>query len=152
VLDYMKWIEALDCWDHNNWDSNSYPNFSFTELVCKETGENRMTRSFLARLQRLRWAIGKPLLITSGYRSVKSSIEAAKIDQGKLPGTHAFGSACDISCHGALAHTLLKAAIDLGFTGIGVSQSGGYPFIHLDDLDGDLAEAKSVMRPTVWSY
>lgn len=120
-------------------DWNRYPNFSKSEFDCKETGENEMQAEFMGKLQALRVRYGKPMRITSGYRSARHSIEARKAE----PGTHAQGIACDIGVHGADALLLVKLALDMGFTGIGVSQkSGGSRFIHLDIAP----------RIAIWSY
>jgi len=115
----------------------SYPNFQKHELDCRETGENEMQHEFMEKLQRLRSIYGKPLRITSGFRSVKHSIEAKKV----VPGVHTLGVACDIGCQGVEAHRILSLALELGFTGIGVQQKGEGRFLHLDT------------GPTrIWSY
>ena len=115
----------------------SYPNFQKHELDCRETGENEMQHEFMEKLQRLRSIYGKPLRITSGFRSVKHSIEAKKT----APGVHTLGIACDIGCQGVEAHRILSLALELGFTGIGVQQKGEGRFLHLDT------------GPTrIWSY
>jgi len=118
-------------------DWSLYPSFSRAELACRETGECDMVPAFMARLQRLRRELGEPLMVTSGYRSPRHSIEAAK----RVPGTHAMGRAVDIAANGRLKFRILALAPSLGFTGIGVAAS----FIHLDDWDG-------VPRPNVWTY
>jgi len=124
-----------------NWDK--YPNFSEEELACSETGECKMSAAFMTKLQKLRDAYGKPLTITSGYRSPKHSIEASK-PTGKLS-THARGCAADIACNGQQAYEIMKLAFQLGFTGIGVSQKGSARFVHLDTFSGS-------PRPNIWSY
>ena len=124
-----------------NWDK--YPNFSKEELACSETGECKMSAAFMTKLQKLRDAYGKPLTITSGYRSPKHSIEASK-PTGKLS-THARGCAADIACNGQQAYEIMKLAFQLGFTGIGVSQKGSARFVHLDTFSGS-------PRPNIWSY
>ena len=124
-------------------DWSKYPNFSKEEFSCSETGECKMSAVFMAKLQELRDIYGKPLTITSGYRSPKHSIEASK-PTGKLS-THARGCAADIACNGQQAHEIMKLAFQLGFTGIGVSQKGSARFIHLDTFAGS-------PRPNVWSY
>lgn len=120
-------------------DWSKFPNFAKAEFDCKETGENEIKEMFLRMLQALRTAYGKPMRITSGYRSPKHSIEVKKAQ----PGTHAQGIACDIACTGSEAYELIALAVQIGFTGIGVSQkSNGARFVHLD-----IAE-----RQAVWSY
>jgi len=124
-----------------NWDK--YPNFSQEEFACSETGECKMSASFMAKMQELRDVYGNPMTITSGYRSPKHSIEASK-PTGKLS-THARGCAADIACNGQQAYEIMKLAFQLGFTGIGVSQKGSARFVHLDTFSGS-------PRPNIWSY
>lgn len=100
--------------------------------------------AFIAKLDRLRVAIGVPVVITSGYRSPKYNARVSKTGEG---GPHTTGRACDISIGGRHAWLILKYAATIGFTGIGVQQKGASRFIHLDDL-----EAPAYPRPTVWSY
>lgn len=116
-----------------NW--NKYPNFTKSEFDCQETGENEMSPRFMDLLQLLRTRYGKPMKITSGYRSPKHSIERKKVK----PGTHAQGIAADIYCVGPDKYRLVKLALELGFTGIGVDKS----FIHLD---------VSKERCAIWGY
>ena len=123
-------------------DWGDYPNFSEEEFACSHTGEVKMLPEFMARLQRLRTAYGKPMVITSGYRSPEHPLEADK----KKPGVHTLGCAADVAVHGQDAYLLVKHALECGFTGIGVSQRPGKPrFIHLDLLQEE-------PRPNIWSY
>ena len=106
----------------------SYKYFSIEEFNCQQTGENEMVEEFIHRLDELREACGFPFKITSGYRSPSHSIEARKAK----PGTHAQGIACDIAVSGgAQRHTIIKEAMRLGFTGIGVAKT----FVHVDIRD-----------------
>lgn len=125
-------------------DWTRWPNFSESEFRCSHTGKCRMHAGFLDRLQKLRTAYGKPLTVTSGYRDETHPIEARK----SAPGAHNTGRAADLAVSRGDAYEVLRLALELGFTGIGVAQKGDGRFIHLDDLpagDGHL-------RPTVWSY
>lgn len=128
-------------------DWSLYPNFTKRELDCRHTGENRMRASTMERLQRLRWLHGKPMTVSSGYRDPSHPAEAGKTEG---PGVHAKGCAVDVLVYGGDVLTVMKLAIEVGFTGIGVSQKGphGQRFIHLDDYEGD---AKTP-RPWCWSY
>ena len=128
------------------WPSDRWPNFSFGELACSETGECRMDPLTMDRLQLLRSQYGQPLIISSGYRSPEHKIEAAKPTG---PGTHAKGRAIDVACAGVDAYEILTEALIVGFTGIGVSQQGAARFLHLDDLGPG---EHSVPRPSIWSY
>ena len=115
-------------------DWTRWPNFSRREMACRHTGECAMRPAFMDRLQALRDAHGRPLIVTSGYRAPTHPIEAAK----PRPGVH--------SLDGAAALELVRLALALGFTGIGVSQRAGRArFLHLDDWD-------AAPRPNLWSY
>ncbi len=119
------------------WDN--YPHFRKEEFNCRcGCGENRMRPEFMDRLQALRSAYGKPMIITSGYRCAKHPVEAAKV----MPGMHSTGLAADIGVSGAEAVQVLRLAFDAGFRGVGVQQKGNGRFIHVD-----LRET-----PTIWSY
>ena len=96
------------------------------------------------RLQELRDSYGKPMRITSGYRCPNHPIEAAK----SKPGAHASGRAVDVAVSHNEAYILLRLAVRMGFSGIGVQQKGDGRFLHLDDLE----TKDGFMRPTVWSY
>ena len=125
----------------NNWP---WPNFSADELRCKETGELAMLPSFMDRLQALRTAYGKPMPVSSGYRSKLHSVERQK----RTAGTHAMGCAVDVAVSGRDALRLIELALQHGFTGIGVQQRGEGRFIHLDDAPN----APHRPRPHIWSY
>lgn len=100
--------------------------FSIEEFDCQETGENNMCPKFLARLDNLREVCGFPFYITSGYRSVNHSVERAKLSGG---GTHTRGIAADIAVSGGRQRMqIVKHALELGFTGVGVAKG----FVHVD--------------------
>lgn len=124
------------------WDD--FPNFSRSEFACQHCGRAEMSDDFLWKLQELRDSYGKPMKITSGYRCPQHPIEARK----SKPGTHTSGEAADIAVSRHEAYALLRLAIRMGFTGIGVQQKGDGRFLHLD-----ACEAKEGRpRPTIWSY
>lgn len=102
----------------------------------------KMDADFLVKIDELRERCGFPLVITSGYRSPEYN---KKVSSTGTTGPHTTGKAADIAVRGQKAHTLLKHALELGFTGIGISQKGQSRFIHLDTIEG-------TMRPWVWSY
>ena len=112
--------------------------FKLSDFDCKETGENRMDKDFLLKLDELRHVCGFPFIITSGFRSHKHSAEVKK----STPGTHNKGIAVDILVTDAQKrYILIKNAIALGFTGIGVQKT----FIHVDTRGG-------LSNPVVWPY
>lgn len=126
-------------------DWSAFPNFSEHEFACKHTGKCEMHPLFMERLQKLRTAFGKPMMISSGFRDKTHPVEARKGTNSN--GAHTTGRACDVAIRGGEALRLIRLAQELGFTGIGVNQKGTARFIHLDDVgDGSLP------RPNIWSY
>ena len=121
---------------------HEYPFFSHDELKCKGSGECKMNNRFMSKLVSLRRIYDKPMIITSAYRSEEYN-EKIKGSKGSA---HVKGQAVDISINRKEAFKLLKLALELGFTGIGVSQKGQGRFLHLDTLDDPS------LRPTIWSY
>lgn len=122
------------------------PFFTRREFLCKETNEDGIQLEFMKKLYELRKAAGFSFYITSGYRSVRHSLEARKA----APGPHTTGRACDVACLLAQAYKLVQLAPQFGMTGIGVQQkgAGASRFIHLDDLPA----SETFPRPTIWSY
>lgn len=114
----------------------TYKYFAIEEFDCQETGENEMVPEFIHSLDELREKCGFPFTITSGYRSERHSIEAAK----QTPGTHAQGIAADIAvANGTQRRSIIKNALELGFGGIGVAKT----FVHVDIR---------TQEPVVWAY
>ena len=110
--------------------------FELSEFNCQHTGNNEMKPEFLEKLDALRHVCAFPFVITSGYRDPSHPIEAVK----EIPGTHAQGIAADVRVVSSNKRfRLVKEALALGFTGIGVDPS----FIHLD------IRASS---PVIWTY
>lgn len=110
-------------------DWSKYPNFAKSEFDCKHTGKNDMQPDFMETLQKLRTACGFSFKITSGYRDPSHPQEAKKAS----PGQHSKGLAADIACDAQIAHEIVRHALALGFTGVGISQREGIPrFVHVD--------------------
>ena len=116
-----------------DWDKYRY--FEKSEFDCKETGENKMQDAFISRLSKLREAYGKPMKITSGYRSANHGIEKRKAQ----PGKHTQGIAADIYATGADKYRIARLAFAQGFSGVGIGKN----FIHVDI---------SKERFAVWGY
>lgn len=96
----------------------------FTESEFNEF--EKMNPELLEKLDQLREAYGYPIKLTSTYRSPDHPIEAKKTK----PGEHAYGAAVDIACVGGEAtFKLVKAAIKVGFTRIGISRKNN--FVHV---------------------
>jgi uncharacterized protein YcbK (DUF882 family) len=121
-------------------DWSDYPNFTEAEMRCHcGCGQGDMDPTFMAALQRVRNAFGRPMSVTSGFRckDYDKRIGGA--------GVHPTGQAADIAISGENVYHLLSAAITM--RGIGLKQHGAHAtrFIHLDMTDGP-------MRPRIWSY
>ena len=111
----------------------------FNESEFKEF--DKMDRALLIMLDNLREVYGYPIKLTSTYRSPEHPIEARKAK----PGEHAYGAAVDIACVGGEAtYKLVKAAIEVGFTRIGISRKNN--FVHV----GVGYEGAPPM--TIWTY
>jgi len=94
-----------------------------------------MKPEFLEKLDQLRHVCAFPFVITSGYRDPSHPIEAAKV-----PGRHAQGIAADIQILDSKSRfKIIKEAMKLGFTGIGVADT----FVHLDTRGAP---------PVMWTY
>ena len=119
--------------------------FSRDELKCKFTGECGMSEVFLTKLETLRQHYGKPIRLTSAYRSVEHPVERAKNKNGSKPsGYHVLGRAVDIACWNADGARLLEIGIQMGlFGGYGFSFTGASRFLHVDDREDGLM---------IWSY
>lgn len=110
--------------------------FNKSEFDCSHTGKNEMKDGFLLRLDELRAFTGLPFKITSGYRDPSHPVEAAK----ETPGRHSEGIAADIAVvNGYQRGLIVKNAISMGFSGIGVAKT----FVHVDDRGGPLV---------IWGY
>ena len=120
------------------------PHFSKAELTCKCGCGMLPQQDFMDKVEKLRLAVGFPLPVTSAARCPDHN---AKVSGTGRTGPHTTGRAIDFGVSGTQAYTVLSAAILAGFTGIGVNQKGGAPFIHIDDLP-----SVNRTRPTVWSY
>ena len=110
--------------------------FKIEEFNCNYSGNNKMDERFLEKLDALRHECDFPFYITSGYRSPNHPAEARK----EKPGTHSQGIAADIFISDVeKRYLIVKKAIEMGFTGIGVAKS----FIHVDTRDDS---------PRIWTY
>lgn len=110
--------------------------FTLQEFACQHTGENEMNTAFIEKLDLLRRNCGFPLVITSGYRSPDHPLEVVK-EKG---GMHTKGIAADLRVRGGVQRSkLVREAIKLGFSGIGVGKS----YCHVDGRAG---------APVMWTY
>ena len=102
---------------------------------------DKMDPALLIMLDNLREEYGYPIKLTSTYRSPDHPIEAKK----SKPGEHAYGAAVDIACVGGEAtFKLVKAAIEVGFTRIGISRKNN--FVHVG------IGYPGAPETTIWTY
>ena len=95
----------------------------------------------MQRLQLLHNQFQAPLIITSGYRCPEHPIEQKKPSG---PGLHSQGIAADIKIYdGNYLYDLVKLALEVGFTGVGVGNRAGHKILHLD---------LRTSQPTIWTY
>ena len=92
-------------------------------------------------LDTLREKFGYPIVLNSHYRSPEHPIEAKKAK----PGEHTYGAAVDIKCVGGEAtFKLVKAAIEVGFTRIGISRKNNFVHVGIGYPDAP--------PMTIWTY
>ena len=103
-----------------------WPNFSPQELACKGTGNLMLDPAAMDKLQALRTRLGRPLLITSAYRSPQHNRAVG----GAKNSMHMRGIAFDVRMENQDPHEFVKAAKAVGFAGIGTYPRSG--FIHVD--------------------
>jgi uncharacterized protein YcbK (DUF882 family) len=97
-----------------------------------------MNLDFVTKLDRLRDAVGVPLLITSGFRTPEHNKKVGGVDSS----AHELGRAADIAAFsGSHRYAIISAAMKLGFRRIGV----GSTFVHIDD---DITKPQDVF----WTY
>lgn len=116
-----------------NW---RWESFSPREIACKGTGKLLVNEEALDRLQDLRNVLGKPLILTSAYRSPEHNKRVGGAKRSK----HMEGIAFDVRMDNHDPQTFEAAARAVGFTGFGYYPKSG--FMHIDT-----AEARSWGKP-----
>lgn len=115
-------------------DQWRWSNFRPAEFACRgEPGKGsiRVSVALLDRLQALRDAMGRPMVVTSGYRSAGYN---ATLPGAAVNSTHVQGLAADISMGNFAGEEALvwRRAQVLGFTGFGFYPQPRNLFMHLD--------------------
>ena len=103
-----------------------WPNFAPKEMACRGSGAIKIDPALMDALEEMRSRLGKPMIVTSGYRSPAHNrrVGGAKNSQ------HMYGRAADIMMSNHDPNRFKAVADDMGFAGIGT-----YPdrnFVHLD--------------------
>lgn len=118
---FNHWSECDETWFRSRW-----PNFSPRELACKGTGKLGLDFKSLDKLQALRNELGRPVILTSAYRSPEHNraVGGAKYSQ------HMEAKAFDVMQTNQEPANFERAARKVGFTGFGFYQRSN--FIHID--------------------
>lgn len=103
-----------------------WANFSPREIACKGTGSVLINEDALDKLQELREALGRPLVLTSAYRSPSHN----KAVGGAKGSYHLQGRAFDVRMENHDPEHFERAARRVGFTGFGYYPRQG--FMHID--------------------
>ncbi|MEO9297551.1 YcbK family protein [Devosia alba] len=103
-----------------------WPNFSPQEIASKGEGELLIDPGSMDKLQALRTALGKPLMITSAYRSAAHNKRVG----GATHSQHRLGKAFDVMMTNQDPAAFERAARSAGFTGFGHYPKSG--FMHID--------------------
>lgn len=103
-----------------------WPNFTPAEIACRGTGKILINGDALDRLQALRLALGKPMVVNSAYRSPEHNRNVG----GAKASKHMDGIAFDISMAGHDPVAFIAAARRAGFKGIGTYPKSN--FVHID--------------------
>jgi len=107
----------------NTW---RWPSFSPREIACKGTGSILINEVALVKLQSLRDRLGKPLVLTSAYRSPEHNRRVG----GSKASKHLEGVAFDVRMDNHDPHEFETAARAVGFKGFGYYPRSG--FMHVD--------------------
>ncbi|PKP68865.1 MAG: peptidase M15 [Alphaproteobacteria bacterium HGW-Alphaproteobacteria-4] len=103
-----------------------WPSFSPAEIACRGTGALKLNTDAMDKLQGLRDALGKPLVVLSAYRSPAHNTAVG----GAAASKHMLGEAFDISMANHDPVAFEAAARKAGFLGFGFYPRSG--FIHID--------------------
>lgn len=103
-----------------------WPNFAPEELACRGTGKLVVDPRALDMLQSLRNRLGKPMIITSAYRSPEHNARVG----GAARSRHLQGIAFDVRMDNHDPDFFIAQARALGFHGIGTYPRQG--FVHID--------------------
>ena len=106
-----------------------WQSFSPREIACKGTGKLTIDTEAMDMLQRLRTNLGKPLILTSAYRSPEHNRKVG----GAKASKHMECVAFDVRMDNHDPHTFEAAARAAGFSGFGYYPKSG--FMHIDTAE-----------------
>jgi zinc D-Ala-D-Ala carboxypeptidase len=99
-----------------------WPNFSPAEIACRGTGKLLVNTAALEKLQALRAALAKPLIIRSAYRSPEHNRAVG----GARASKHMEGVAFDVAMANHDPEAFEAAARAVGFQGFGFYPRSGF--------------------------
>jgi len=126
------------------------PHFSHYELECHcGCHAIKMDDEFMDLFEALRLLYGKSISPSSAYRC---AVHNNNISKTGIRGPHTQGKAVDIPCSGPDAGVIIRLAVVVGFSGIGINQSGDRDkrMIHLDTVKR--LDESTPNQLIVWSY
>jgi uncharacterized protein YcbK (DUF882 family) len=115
------------------------------KLACSDGCGFLPEQSFMDKIEQLRQMVGFALPVTSAARCANYN---SKVSSTGRTGPHTTGRAIDLGVSGQQAYMLVSAALQMGFTGIGINQKGNARFVHIDDIPN----SPTSPRPFLWSY
>lgn len=117
-----------------------YKHFSEKEMACSHCGVMHMEPEFMWKLEALRQELGVIMFTHSGFRCDEFEKQI-----GGSGANHPKGMAWDGQIKALSVGAVIRAAIGMGFTGIGIKAHGPKEgrYIHLDTVHDSL---------TVWTY
>jgi uncharacterized protein YcbK (DUF882 family) len=125
VMRYRVWKKG-ELWVSEYFDSEEF------ECQCSypDCIEQRIAEELIDKLEGCRREVGKPVVVTSGFRCDKHQADLSNTPGIKTvaKSTHPLGHAADIKCR---LMTPLRAAVESRFKAIGVART----FLHVDLRD-----------------
>ena len=113
-------------------DLNLSPNFKVKEFSCKDSSDKVLIDiNLVEKLQELRNYLGKPITISSGYRTDSYNKQCGGADNSY----HLKGQAVDIYCTGVKPIVIALWAEFNGLGGIGIYLNRSQEFVHIDTRD-----------------
>lgn len=131
-----------------------WSSFSPREMADRASGKLKVDVNFMDKLQAIRNAYGKPIIIVSGYRTPEHN--AAVSQNQSMTGAHTHGRAVDISLAGGVIDVplMLSFAWTFGMTRCGLELSSERWRFHLDDMTDQegFAVREDARGMLCWTY
>lgn len=114
-------------------DKKLTENFLIREFRCRDgADEIFIDKKLVDVLQKYRSFIGKPVVVTSGYRTESHN----KAVGGAKGSYHLLGRAIDFYVKGVNARDIAKWMFSMGVNGIGLYINRDQEFVHIDSRSG----------------